>query len=163
VFESHSKTLQTHAEPLTPSATQIITNLGQKSGLEDIAHELNVKRTGQSHQAGSDSLLTGKIFWEMRKHVFAGSIDEDKYLGQVWGLGKENQHQATKSAEQRQLNGAAGIYQNGNPPQTPQTGHVGLAGTPGAQQPVTPGASGGAFGSFLNFGGSRPRGTEEVK
>ncbi|KZF19099.1 CAF1-domain-containing protein [Xylona heveae TC161] len=151
--------------PLTPAATQIITGLGQRSGLQDLADELGVKRTGSQHQAGSDSLLTGKIFWEMRRAIFNGHID-DGLMGQIWGLngvgapatsavlgattGSSFQGQSTPN-----MNGAT-IYLNGATPSTPNTGHVGLASTPvahvqgtgGGIGALTPGGGGGVFGGF---------------
>lgn len=57
-----------------------------KGGLQDIADELGIKRIGPQHQAGSDSLLTGKIFFEMRKQFFDGKMDDERFLGEVWGL-----------------------------------------------------------------------------
>lgn len=156
--------------PLTPSAAQIINNLGQKSGLQDIADELGVKRLGTAHQAGSDSWVTGKIFWEMRRAVFNGVIDDEKYLGQVWGLNgigapASGGQTAVSSSSTTQpnlqgqstpnLNGAT-IYSNGGTPSTPNTVHAGLANTTGqhhpgnggAFRPLTPGGGGGVFGGF---------------
>ncbi|EDN06277.1 CCR4-NOT transcription complex subunit 7 [Histoplasma mississippiense (nom. inval.)] len=125
--------------PLTQSAAQIIANLGQKSGLQDIADELGVKRVGIAHQAGSDSLVTGEIFWKMRQLVFNGSIDESKYSGQIWGLNGQvasRPFQGTNQAQQTpNLNGAT-IYSN-----AAQTQHAGVG-------PLTPGGGGGVFGTF---------------
>lgn len=163
--------------PLTHTANTILQNLGQKSGLQDLADELGVKRVGTAHQAGSDSLLTGRTFWEVKKLVFDGSIDDEKYLGQVWGLnGVGTTLQSSMTAFQQanlsgsaveetpNLNGAT-IYptQNGNPgpPSTPGSSQPGLASTPNqSNQPnqsngmgsMTPGGGGGVFGGFRGFG-----------
>lgn len=129
--------------PLTPNAMQILASIGQKSGLQDIADELGVKRVGIAHQAGSDSLVTGEIFWKMRQLVFNGTIDE-KYSGQIWGL---NGHIPNAHFQTPNLNGAT-IYSNVGTPGTPYTGNAGLNNvqTPGAQA-QTPGAAGN-FGNF---------------
>lgn len=163
--------------PLTHTANTILQNLGQKSGLQDLADELGVKRVGTAHQAGSDSLLTGRTFWEVKKLIFNGSIDDEKYLGQVWGLnGVGTTLQSSMTAFQQanlsgggieetpNLNGAT-IYptQNGNqgPPSTPGSSQPGLASTPNqsSQQnqsngmgSMTPGGGGGVFGGFRGFG-----------
>ncbi|KAJ5104790.1 hypothetical protein NUU61_002137 [Penicillium alfredii] len=132
--------------PLTPAAAQILANLGQKSGLQDVADELGVKRVGIAHQAGSDSLVTGEIYWKMRQLVFNGTIDEAKYSGQVWGLNGQIPALSYHMAQQTpNLNGAT-IYSAGTPT-TPNTGHVGT----GAHTPQHHGAGfgiptpGGAF------------------
>lgn len=133
--------------PLTPAAIQILTNLGQKSGLQDIADELGVKRVGIAHQAGSDSLVTGEIYWKMRQLVFNGKIDDSKYSGQIWGLNGQmpaltyhiNPHQTPN------LNGAT-IYSAAGTPSTPNAGvQTPQHHTPGV---LTPGATGGVLGQF---------------
>jgi len=57
-----------------------------KGGLQEVADELEVTRTGPQHQAGSDSLLTGATFFRMRELFFEDHID-DKYCGHLYGLG----------------------------------------------------------------------------
>lgn len=153
--------------PLTAGAAQILANLGQKSGLQDIADELGVKRVGIAHQAGSDSLVTGEIYWKMRQLVFNGGIDETKYSGQIWGLNGQMPamtYYSNPAAQQTpNLNGAT-IYQSAGTPSTPINGNIsntnntaGGTPTPGQQQPgnnsisvgaLTPGGGGGVFGAF---------------
>ncbi|KAL8932258.1 MAG: hypothetical protein Q9211_006423 [Gyalolechia sp. 1 TL-2023] len=161
--------------PLTPTASQILQSLGQKSGLQDLADELGVKRVGIAHQAGSDSLLTGRTFWEVKKLIFNGTIDDEKYIGQVWGLnGVGTTLQSSIAAFQQanysgmeetpNLNGATIYHQpNGTqgPPSTPGSSQPGVAGTPSQQNQqnpangigsMTPGGGGGVFGRFPGFG-----------
>jgi CCR4-NOT transcription complex subunit 7/8 len=42
-----------------------------KGGLQELADELQVTRQGPSHQAGSDSLLTGLVFFKLREVNFS--------------------------------------------------------------------------------------------
>ncbi|KAG0304558.1 CCR4-NOT transcription complex subunit 8 [Linnemannia gamsii] len=58
-----------------------------KGGLQDLANDLQVVRIGAQHQAGSDSLLTCSAFFKMRQIFFDDTIDDNKYLGYLYGLG----------------------------------------------------------------------------
>ncbi|KAJ1334446.1 hypothetical protein BSLG_007601 [Batrachochytrium salamandrivorans] len=52
----------------------------------DIKFLMRSSRVGPQHQAGSDSLLTAKTFFKMRQLYFEDSIDDEKYLGCLFGL-----------------------------------------------------------------------------
>lgn len=145
-------------------AATILQNLGQKSGLQDLADELGCQRVGTQHSAGSDAWLTGSVFWELRKKIFDGQIPEDMN-GQMWGLtGVAPPASAAIQAAalaaggvayQQGMNGQGmmGFHTSGTPnthradgPSTPTTNPAGLAGTPGPHGGMmTPG---GAFGNF---------------
>lgn len=57
-----------------------------KGGLQEVAEQLDIRRIGPQHQAGSDSLLTGMAFFKMREMFFEDNIDNDKYSGHLFGL-----------------------------------------------------------------------------
>jgi len=58
-----------------------------KGGLQEVADALDVTRIGPQHQAGSDSLLTGRAFFAMVDTYFEDDLDDSKYLGHLYGLG----------------------------------------------------------------------------
>ena len=66
-------------------------------GLQKLADTLKVKRIGANHQAGSDSLLTGDVFFKLRELYFEELMDEKKYLNTLYGLGNANFAEAHNS------------------------------------------------------------------
>lgn len=151
--------------PLDPAATEILQKFEQKSGLDSTAESFKIRRLGMAHQAASDSLLTGKIFFQIREKIYNGDISAD-HIGKIWGLsvgGTMNVplytgHNMVNTANDKENNPSNGA----NGPSTPSTASVGLVTTPAAAQshntngngilqnagPMTPGGGGGVFGSF---------------
>src|SRR6201996_6568874 len=97
-------------QPLTQEAAMMVQRIMTKSGLQDIAEELAVARIGQAHQAGSDSLLTGQVYFKMKEKIFNGQFDESVYSGQVWGLNAQMPNNPTgRDLSTPNMNGAT-IY-----------------------------------------------------
>ena len=123
-------------QPLSQEAQQMMQRIMTKAGLQDIAEELAVSRIGQAHQAGSDSLLTGQVYFKMREKIFNGQIDESVYSGQVWGLNAQMPNPG-RDLSTPNMNGAT-FYNHqpqhdGGAPSTPQTGIIGLTSSSGPQ------------------------------
>ena len=58
-----------------------------KGGLQEVADQLKLKRVGTQHQAGSDSFITGSVFFKIKEEFFDDHIDKEKYCGNLFGLG----------------------------------------------------------------------------
>ncbi|KAJ9664328.1 CCR4-NOT core DEDD RNase subunit [Neophaeococcomyces mojaviensis] len=141
-------------QELTPEANRIIQIITQKSGLQDLANELGIQRVGIQHQAGSDSLLTGQVYFKMKEKIFGGTINEDQYKGQVWGLNGQMPASSNKDmGTTSNINGTP-FYGSNGAPSTPQTGNIGLAQTPAASSGLSQQGFGtpGAFGNFQYSG-----------
>jgi CCR4-NOT transcription complex subunit 7/8 len=60
---------------------------GQSAGgLQDIANDLDVKRLGIQHQAGSDSYVTLVCFYEFMKENFYGGFECERFESTLFGL-----------------------------------------------------------------------------
>lgn len=59
-----------------------------KGGLQKVAEDMKIDRIGPQHQAGSDSLLTASAFFKMKQVFFENNIDDDKFMGVLFGLGQ---------------------------------------------------------------------------
>ena len=55
-----------------------------RGGLNRAAEALGVARVGPAHQAGSDSLLTSAVFFEVKRRL---GLDEGKTAGVLFGMG----------------------------------------------------------------------------
>lgn len=60
-----------------------------EGGLNAVAATLQIERVGTSHQAGSDSMLTGRVFFKICDLFFERNLDDAKYSGVLWGLGRD--------------------------------------------------------------------------
>ncbi|KAK8041903.1 ccr4-not core complex subunit [Apiospora rasikravindrae] len=154
--------------PNDPSAGDILQQFEQKSGLESTAASMKIKRVGTAHQAASDSLLTGKIFFQIREKIFNGDISAD-HVGKIWGLSVGGTMQlplfTAKDMANEKENNALSQQGNGgtatNGPSTPSTASVNLVTTPAAAQShntngnnfhaMTPGNGVGVFGAFGSY------------
>ncbi|KAH9385679.1 CCR4-NOT transcription complex subunit 7/8 [Nematocida major] len=64
----------------------LINMLGKKGGLQDLADELVVQREGVQHQAGSDALLTLKVFHTLKTDIIPDAEKNAKYKCKLFGI-----------------------------------------------------------------------------
>lgn len=120
----HAQRMQSQGR-LTPEASRILTELGQRSGLQDLADVLGCHRVGPAHTAGSDAWLTGSVFWAMKNKIFK-DLPLD-LAGQIYGL-----HGVAQPASQQYRDeffaAQATSQSNGglHNPSTPTTAHAAL-------------------------------------
>jgi len=81
-----------------------------KGGLQELADDLEVKRIGPQHQAGSDCLLTLHTFFKMKRLFFDDHIDDEKYAGVLYGLGVSWSPSFQNSMSGNSLAGMLGQY-----------------------------------------------------
>jgi CCR4-NOT transcription complex subunit 7/8 len=60
---------------------------GLFGGLQKLAGDLNIQRIGVEHQAGSDALLTGAVFFALKEKYFGNKLDDEKVCRLIYGLG----------------------------------------------------------------------------
>lgn len=63
----------------------IAAQVGLKGGLNSVGDKLLVTRIGPSHQAGSDSILTGDAFFQLINYTDP-KIEWEQYVGILYGL-----------------------------------------------------------------------------
>ncbi|CAN1137748.1 Poly(A) ribonuclease pop2 [Linum perenne] len=59
---------------------------GSEIGLQKLADSLWVKRRGEAHTAGSDSLLTALVYFKLKKKLKQQGIDEHFYVDFIYGI-----------------------------------------------------------------------------
>jgi len=79
-----------------------------RGGLQKLAEEFGIERIGPQHQAGSDSLITANIFFEIRQAYFENSIDDEKFSGKLFGIGRDLHLEKDKLREKKK-NGVSGV------------------------------------------------------
>ncbi|OAF68158.1 hypothetical protein A3Q56_04081 [Intoshia linei] len=70
-----------------------------KGGLQELANCLNVERVGMKHQAGSDSLVTGHVFFSLVQLHFDNNIEGKNYENYMYGLGNSKGMNLEKALE----------------------------------------------------------------
>lgn len=150
---------------LNQQGTAIINAMGARSGLQDLADELQCSRVGQSHTAGSDAWLTGLVFWQLKQKLYSGTIQEE-HNGQIWGINNvgppasaSSQAAAMAGGHSTPSTNGASLYNTGMTPkgysnEGPSTPQQSTPGTHSMQYQQQGGQMmpGGAFANF-QYGG----------
>jgi CCR4-NOT transcription complex subunit 7/8 len=66
-----------------------------KGGLNKLAKELNVERSGEIHQAGSDSQVTSDVFFRLVRNNVITQNDLNEGKNVIYGIGEGNNMQET--------------------------------------------------------------------
>ena len=73
--------------PVVYDVKHLISSVGSlHGGLNRIASELGVDRVGPVHQAGSDSLVTALVFFQLRERLLADTLRDARAIGRLFGL-----------------------------------------------------------------------------
>ena len=78
-------------------------------GLNKLADQLEVRREGQIHQAGSDSLVTIDVFYKLKRSGFINNKTLEEFKNVLYGIGKGQDNDETFNYLQMGIS-----YQNNN-------------------------------------------------
>ena len=78
-------------------------------GLNKLAEQLNIRREGKIHQAGSDSVVTISVFFKLKKDRIINNKNLEEYKNVLHGIGKGQDNDETINYTQYGMN-----YQNNN-------------------------------------------------
>lgn len=125
-----------------------------KGGLQEVADQLELRRVGPQHQAGSDSLLTGMAFFKMREMFFEDNIDNAKYCGHLYGLGTSFIVNGSNNSNNTISSGGGGGNNTNNSSSTAgsnaNSANTGGGGSGGARDGANTGSTGGNSNSNSN-------------
>jgi len=84
-------------------------NINLKGTLSRIASDLGVRRVGNTHQAGSDSLVTSKVYFQLISQ-YAEQIDLTIYKNKLFGFNNQNSEDYNQNSGNYNYN----VYNNMN-------------------------------------------------
>ena len=80
-----------------------------RGSLNKLAYDLNCERTGLTHQAGSDSLVTSKVFFKLKELCYLNDEDIAKGKNQIYCLNSEKEDSYFDTNSMNNQN----VYNNG--------------------------------------------------